>query len=154
MGQCPYGSFSPVTINLDTGKPYGPRFSLTMVRDDARTCKAALDSLSFNSVTVVTGASMGGVAVLEWPLRTPQGDTRNVIPRPQPDTRDGAFHGAKLSDTVSTAAQAVERSLQPLACQWPCSHSDPCVTLSQSGWLRKSAREETTKAQSICVDLE
>ena len=32
----PYGSASPVTINPDTGKPYGPEFPATTIRDDVR----------------------------------------------------------------------------------------------------------------------
>lgn len=32
----PYGSASPVTVNPDTGKPYGPEFPLTTIRDDVR----------------------------------------------------------------------------------------------------------------------
>ena len=32
----PYGSASPVTVNPDTGKPYGPEFPLTSIRDDVR----------------------------------------------------------------------------------------------------------------------
>ena len=32
----PYGSASPVTINPDTGKPYGPEFPPTTIRDDIR----------------------------------------------------------------------------------------------------------------------
>ena len=30
----PYGSASPVTINPDTGRPYGPEFPPTTIRDD------------------------------------------------------------------------------------------------------------------------
>lgn len=32
----PYGSASPVTINPDTGNPYGPEFPQTSIRDDVR----------------------------------------------------------------------------------------------------------------------
>lgn len=32
----PYGSASPVTINHKTGKPYGPEFPPTTIRDDIR----------------------------------------------------------------------------------------------------------------------
>jgi hypothetical protein len=32
----PYGSASPVTVNPDTGKPYGPEFPCTTIRDDVR----------------------------------------------------------------------------------------------------------------------
>jgi homoserine O-acetyltransferase len=32
----PYGSASPVTINSETLKPYGPGFPSTTIRDDVR----------------------------------------------------------------------------------------------------------------------
>lgn len=32
----PYGSASPVTIHPKTGKPYGPEFPPTTIRDDVR----------------------------------------------------------------------------------------------------------------------
>ena len=32
----PYGSASPVTINPETGKQYGPEFPPTTIRDDVR----------------------------------------------------------------------------------------------------------------------
>lgn len=32
----PYGSASPVAINPETGKPYGPEFPQTSIRDDVR----------------------------------------------------------------------------------------------------------------------
>ena len=76
----PYGSASPVTINPDTGKPYGPQFPPTTIRDDVRIHKLVLDHLGVSSVAVVIGGSMGGMAVLEWPLCTPPGYVRNIIP--------------------------------------------------------------------------
>jgi homoserine O-acetyltransferase len=30
----PYGSASPLTLNVDTGRPYGPEFPQTSIRDD------------------------------------------------------------------------------------------------------------------------
>ncbi|KAF8988084.1 homoserine O-acetyltransferase [Cyathus striatus] len=76
----PYGSASPVTINPDTGKPYGPEFPPTSIRDDVRLHKLVLDHLGVTSVAVVIGGSMGGMAVLEWPLCTPEGYVRHIIP--------------------------------------------------------------------------
>jgi homoserine O-acetyltransferase len=32
----PYGTVSPVTPNPSTGKPYGPEFPATTIRDDVR----------------------------------------------------------------------------------------------------------------------
>ena len=42
--------------------------------------KLVLDHLGIRSVSVVIGGSMGGMAVLEWPLCTPAGYVRRVIP--------------------------------------------------------------------------
>ncbi|KAG9127946.1 homoserine O- acetyltransferase [Ceratobasidium sp. 392] len=76
----PYGSASPVTINPETGEPYGPEFPITTIRDDVRIHKLVLDKLGVRSVAVVIGGSMGGMAVLEWPLCTPPGYVRNIVP--------------------------------------------------------------------------
>ena len=42
--------------------------------------KLVLDFLGVRSVAVVIGGSMGGMAVLEWPLCTPSGYVRRIIP--------------------------------------------------------------------------
>lgn len=42
--------------------------------------KLVLDHLGVKSVAVVVGGSMGGMAVLEWPLCTPPGFVRYIIP--------------------------------------------------------------------------
>lgn len=95
----PYGSASPVTTNPDTGKPYGPQFPPTSIRDDVRCVllrvtgylflmfnrairihKLVLDHLGVQSVAVVIGGSMGGMAVLEWPLCSPKGYVKYIIP--------------------------------------------------------------------------
>jgi len=76
----PYGSASPLTVNPDTGRPYGPEFPATTIRDDVRLHKLVLDQLGVSSVAVAIGGSMGGMAVLEWPLCTPRGYIRHIIP--------------------------------------------------------------------------
>ena len=93
----PYGSASPITVNPDTGRLYGPEFPPTTIRDDVRYVfsphalinsshlqirihKLVLDHLSVTSVAVAIGGSMGGMAVLEWPLCSPPGYIRHIIP--------------------------------------------------------------------------
>ncbi|KAJ7115398.1 homoserine O-acetyltransferase [Mycena epipterygia] len=76
----PYGSASPISTNPDTGKPYGPEFPATTIRDDVWIHKRVLDHLGVESVAVAIGGSMGGMAVLEWPLCTSEGYIRHVIP--------------------------------------------------------------------------
>ncbi|KAI0041998.1 homoserine O-acetyltransferase [Auriscalpium vulgare] len=76
----PYGTASPITRNPLTGTPYGPEFPSTTIRDDVRLHKQVLDQLGVSSVAVVIGGSMGGMAVLEWPLCSPPGYVRRVVP--------------------------------------------------------------------------
>ncbi|PFH46891.1 hypothetical protein AMATHDRAFT_77459 [Amanita thiersii Skay4041] len=76
----PYGTASPVTVNPDTGRIYGPEFPPTTIRDDIRLHKLVLDELDITSIAVVIGGSMGGMAVLEWPLCTPPNYVRHIIP--------------------------------------------------------------------------
>ncbi|KIM29045.1 hypothetical protein M408DRAFT_329070 [Serendipita vermifera MAFF 305830] len=76
----PYGSASPVTLNPVSKRPYGPEFPATTIRDDVNAHKLVLDHLGVTSVAVVVGGSMGGMAVLEWPLCTPKGYVKHIIP--------------------------------------------------------------------------
>ncbi|KAJ7769979.1 Alpha/Beta hydrolase protein [Mycena metata] len=76
----PYGTASSITINPDTGKPYGPEFPATTIRDDVWLHKRVLDHVGVQSVAVAIGGSMSGMAILEWPLCTPDGYIRHVIP--------------------------------------------------------------------------
>ncbi|KAK0197743.1 Alpha/Beta hydrolase protein [Armillaria mellea] len=76
----PYGTVSPMSTNPKTGKPYGPEFPASTIRDDVRLHKNVLDHLGVTSVAVVIGGSMGGMTVLEWPLCTPPNYVRHVIP--------------------------------------------------------------------------
>ncbi|KIJ60160.1 hypothetical protein HYDPIDRAFT_117651 [Hydnomerulius pinastri MD-312] len=76
----PYGTASPITTNPDTGDPYGPEFPQTTIRDDVRLHKMVLDHLGVAGVAVAIGGSMGGMAVLEWPLCSPPGYVRHIVP--------------------------------------------------------------------------
>ena len=76
----PYGSASPLSTDPTTGKPYGPSFPDTTFRDDVRIQKVVLDALGVKRIASVIGGSMGGMIALEWPLCTPPGYIRTVIP--------------------------------------------------------------------------
>lgn len=79
----PYGSSAPTTRKggepsdgpsdtaTDGSSWWGPEFPETVVRDDVRIQKALLDYLGVRHVAAVIGGSMGGMAVLEWPLCFP-----------------------------------------------------------------------------------
>ncbi|KAJ3159978.1 homoserine O- acetyltransferase [Geranomyces michiganensis] len=75
----PYGTASPITIDPETGRTYGPTFPSTTVRDDVRLHKAVLDSLGVRQVQFAIGGSMGGMQVLEWAFFGPE-YVRNIVP--------------------------------------------------------------------------
>lgn len=76
----PYGTASSITVDPNTGRIYGPEFPPTSIRDDVRLHKLVLDHLGVTSVRVAIGGSMGGMAVLEWPLCAPPGYVKHIIP--------------------------------------------------------------------------
>lgn len=62
----PYGSLSPLTVNPDTGRPYGADFPRTTIRDTVALHRALLEALGVRQVALAVGGSMGGMQVLEW----------------------------------------------------------------------------------------
>ncbi|WWC61964.1 homoserine O-acetyltransferase [Kwoniella dejecticola CBS 10117] len=76
----PYGTISSVTINPDTGRPFGPEMPGSSPKDDVRLHYGILKSLGVKSVASVIGGSMGGMTCLEWPLNSPPGFVRSIVP--------------------------------------------------------------------------
>ncbi|ORX35734.1 Alpha/Beta hydrolase protein [Kockovaella imperatae] len=76
----PYGTISSVTTNPETGLPFGPEMPGSSVKDDVRLHYTILKRLGVRSVAAVIGGSMGGMTCLEYPLNTPSGFVRAIIP--------------------------------------------------------------------------
>ncbi|WRT66557.1 homoserine O-acetyltransferase [Kwoniella shivajii] len=76
----PYGTISSVTTNPETGKPFGPEMPGSSVKDDVRLHYIVLKSLGVKSVAAVIGGSMGGMTCLEWPLNSPPGFVKAIVP--------------------------------------------------------------------------
>lgn len=62
----PYGSASPVSIDPETGRPFGPSFPDVTIRDTVKAHRALLRHLGITRVAHVIGGSMGGMLALEW----------------------------------------------------------------------------------------
>lgn len=62
----PYGSASPLTINPETGAPYGVDFPPVTIRDTVRAHRLALEEIGVQHAVLATGGSMGGMQALEW----------------------------------------------------------------------------------------
>ncbi|WOO81115.1 Homoserine O-acetyltransferase [Vanrija pseudolonga] len=76
----PYGTVSSVTTNPATGRPYGPEMPGSTAKDDVRLHYQVLKQLGVESVAAVIGGSMGGITTLEWPLNTPPGFVKAIVP--------------------------------------------------------------------------
>lgn len=56
----PYGSWSPMSINPDTGKAYGIEFPFFTLRDTSRLHLALLNNLGIAQIALLIGGSCGG----------------------------------------------------------------------------------------------
>lgn len=69
-GSC-YGSTGPLSINLDTGKPFYHGFPFLTVRDVVGTLDILRHHLGIGEIYVVMGGSLGGQQALEWSIMFP-----------------------------------------------------------------------------------
>ncbi len=77
VGSC-YGTTGPGSIDPATGRPYGSRFPVVMVRDMVNVQRLLLDRLGIDSLLAVAGGSMGGMQALQWAASYPE-RVRGVI---------------------------------------------------------------------------
>jgi homoserine O-acetyltransferase len=71
LGGC-RGSTGPITINPDTGQPWGPDFPIVTVRDWVRSQALLADTLGIERWAAVVGGSLGGMQVIQWAIDFPQ----------------------------------------------------------------------------------
>lgn len=70
LGGCK-GSTGPNTINVETGKPWGPNFPLLTVNDWVRSQAALADHFGIATWAAVVGGSLGGMQVQQWAIEYP-----------------------------------------------------------------------------------
>jgi homoserine O-acetyltransferase len=61
----------PLSVNPDTGKPYGSDFPMVSLRDFVSVHKALLDSLGVRKLQAVAGWSMGAMQAFDWAAAYP-----------------------------------------------------------------------------------
>jgi homoserine O-acetyltransferase/O-succinyltransferase len=70
LGGC-QGSTGPLSIDPETGQPYGINFPIVSIRDMVRTQERWLRAIGVTQLAGVIGGSMGGMQVLEWGITFP-----------------------------------------------------------------------------------
>lgn len=71
LGGCS-GSSGPISINPDSGKPWGPEFPIVAVRDWVTSQARLADVLGIQQWAAVVGGSLGGMQVLRWSIQYPE----------------------------------------------------------------------------------
>lgn len=70
LGGC-QGSTGPLSINPETGKPFGINFPIVSIADMVRAQERWLREIGVNKLHAAIGGSMGGMQVLEWGIAFP-----------------------------------------------------------------------------------
>ena len=78
LGGC-QGSTGPASPDPGTGRPYGSRFPVVTVRDQAVVEAALADALGIDRWAAIVGGSMGGQRALEWLVSFPDRVERAVV---------------------------------------------------------------------------
>lgn len=72
LGGC-MGTTGPSSIDPETGKQYGPAFPFLTIADIVSLHKKLVEHLGIEKLLAVVGGSLGGMQVLEWAARYPNG---------------------------------------------------------------------------------
>jgi len=71
LGSC-FGSTGPLSLNPDTGRPWGGDFPVVTVEDWVDAQARLADRLGIAQFAAVMGGSLGGMQALAWAIRYPQ----------------------------------------------------------------------------------
>jgi homoserine O-acetyltransferase len=93
LGGCS-GSTGPVSINPETGKPYGPEFPVVTVKDWVESQKRLGEILGIEKWAAVVGGSLGGMQALQWTISYPKSVQSAVViaAAPRLSTQNIAFN--------------------------------------------------------------
>lgn len=120
LGGC-MGSTGPLSVNPDTGKPYGLDFPFITIADMARAQKLLIDKLGITQLFAAVGGSMGGAQILELAAHYPDMLKHAVIMAigPRYSAQNIAFNEvsrqALIADPNWAAGKYLEKNTLPTA---------------------------------------
>ncbi|MCL4123153.1 UNVERIFIED_CONTAM: hypothetical protein GTU68_048296 [Idotea baltica] len=71
LGGCK-GSTGPMSIDPETGAPYGPNFPVVTVNDWVKSQAILADKLNIAQWAAVVGGSLGGMQAMQWAISLPE----------------------------------------------------------------------------------
>lgn len=98
-----FGSTAPASINLKTGKPYGPDFPTITVVDIVSAQHAMLQALGVKRLVAVGGLSYGGYQAFQWGVTFPREIDGIVAVVTAPIANDGEEMVANLRARFAAA---------------------------------------------------
>jgi len=102
LGSC-FGSTGPMSLDPQTGRPYGARFPVVTVEDWVNAQARLADVLGIERWAAVMGGSLGGMQALSWAIQYPQriGHCVAIATTPKLSAQNIAFN-----DVARTAIQS------------------------------------------------
>lgn len=93
LGSC-FGSTGPMSLNPDTGKPYGAAFPMVTVEDWVNAQARLADYFGIEVFAAVMGGSLGGMQALQWSIAYPERVKHCVViaSTPKLSTQNIAFN--------------------------------------------------------------
>ena len=144
LGGCS-GSTGPLSIDPETGKPYGPTFPEVTVLDWVHAQARLADHLGIDKFAAIVGGSLGGMQALQWSITYPDRleSAAIIAAAPRLTAQNIAFNEvarqAIMRDRISlTETMPTMMSFQHPASDWQ-GWSDILLTCLISRWVRNLA---------------
>lgn len=102
LGSC-FGSTGPMSVNPETGKPYGASFPVVTVEDWVNAQTRVADHFQIDKFAAVMGGSLGGMQAMAWSMMYPKriGHCIVIASTPKLSAQNIAFNEVARSAILS-----------------------------------------------------
>ena len=153
LGGCS-GSTGPLSINAQTGEPWGANFPTVTVKDWVHTQAMLADTLGVTRFAAVIGGSLGGMQALQWAIDYPQRIAHAIViaATPKLSAQNIAFNEiARQAIQSDPDFQAAKRPRKGLMLARMIGH---VTYLSDDGMSRRFGRELKSGDIGLARDVE